>query len=165
MMRMARGIIVAGIAVLLFSAVSHAQEGKIGYLNLSKAFDEHNKTKDFDRALDAEGKEKTEMREKMVDEIRRLKDEMELLSESGRSNKQQVIDDKVKALQQFDTETRQMMRKKRDDMVGEILNEIKEAVTDYGRKNNYSIILNDRVVLYSDGKDDITDDIIREVNK
>ena len=139
-------------------------EEKIGYIELSKVFDEYQKTKDSDKTLaDKEG-ERQEKREKMVDEIKRLKDELSMMSKKGKEKKQEAIEKKIGALQDFDREIRTDLRRERDAMVRDILREIDKVVQEYGKKNGYTLILNDRVLLYREEKLNLTDDILKTLN-
>ena len=56
--------------------------------------------------LEDKGKGKEDERAKMVDEVKKLKDEQALLSEKAKAEKQGAIDTKIKALQDYDTKTR-----------------------------------------------------------
>jgi len=50
-------------------------------------------------------------------------------------------------------------------MVRDILKEMNTVIQKYGENNGYSIILNDRVLLYGGKTLDITDEIIKIMNK
>jgi outer membrane protein len=152
-------------ALGLFVKPAVAEDGlKIGYLNVNKVFDDYKKTKDQDAALEKETKAKQAERDKLVSEITRLRDEMELLSEKGKQDKQAIIDEKVKKLQEFDRVARGDLKKRRDDMVAEILKEINKVVQDYGSKEGYDIILNDTVLVYKKDVLDVTDAILKAIN-
>ncbi len=137
---------------------------KIGYIELSKIFDEYKKTQDSSRALDEERKEKQAEMEKMVAELNRLKDELELLSEAGRKKKQAEIDEKTRKLSEFERESRIEIGSKRSTMMRDILQEIDGVIEEYGKTKNYDLILDDRFLLYSDGSMDLTDETIKILN-
>ncbi len=141
-----------------------ADSVKIGYLDVGKTFDEYKKTKELDASLEKEAKAKQADRDKMVNEITKLRDELELLSEKGKQERQAVIDDKVKKLQEFDKVTRNDLKKERDNMVNDILKEIDRVVQDYGNKKGYDLILNDKVIIYKKENLDITADILSALN-
>ena len=90
---------------------------------------------------------------------------MVLLSDSSKKEKQAVLDEKIKELQEFDEETRGELRQDRDEMVRDVLREIDDVIQEYGEKNGYTVILNDRVLLYGNEAIDITQDIIDLLNK
>ncbi len=137
---------------------------KIGYINLSRVFDQYRKTMDYDKELEKKGDKKQNDREKKISQIKRFKEELELLSEKGKEKKQKRINKKVKELQDFDLATRTDLRRERDEIVREILEEINKAIEEYGKSEGYFLILNDRVILYADGQSDLTDEIVKILN-
>ncbi|MCX5678808.1 MAG: OmpH family outer membrane protein [Candidatus Omnitrophica bacterium] len=164
-------IIVLAVAAVfvcgMFFGVSraYAKEYKIGYVDLAKVFDEYKKTKDSEKDLEAKGKAKEADRANMVEELRKLKDEQALLSEKAKAEKQTVIDNKIKALQDFDRTTRDALIKERNDMLGVILKEIEKVVADYSKATGYDFILNSRMLLYGSTEYDLTNEILSRLNK
>ncbi|MBN2453008.1 MAG: OmpH family outer membrane protein [Candidatus Omnitrophica bacterium] len=156
-------IFVAGM-FLGVSQVS-AKEYKIGYVDLAKVFDDFKKTKESEKELETKGKAKEAERNKMVDELRKLKDEQALLSEKAKAEKQTIIDNKIKALQDFDRKTRDDLMKERNDILSAILKDIEKVVTEYSKANGYDIILNSRMLLYADETYDLTKEILARLNK
>jgi len=156
---------VALIGLFLFTGLSFAQEAKIGFVDLSRSFDEYQKTKDFDKDLEKRGDIKQQEREKIVKEIRKLRDEAELMNEKAKEKKEGEIETQIRSLQEFDQEAKSELTKERDDMVRDILKEMNTVIQKYGESNGYSIILNDRVLLYGGKALDITDEIIKILNK
>ena len=162
---MKRIFIFSLLLMFLFSGLSFAQStGKLGYVDLSRAFDEYQKTKDFDKDLEKKGDLKQEQREKLVKAIRKMRDEADLMNDQARAKKEEDIEAKIKELQEFDQDAKTTLTKERDDMVRDILIEMNEVIREYGEKNGYSIILNDRVLLYGDKTQELTDTIIEILN-
>lgn len=160
-------LVAALFAVSLFSglAVAYAKEYKIGYVDLAKVFDEYKKTKDSEKTLEEKGKAKEADRKKMVDELKKLKDEQALLSDRGKSEKQTVIDTKIKSLQDFDKTVRDELVKARNDMLSGILKDIEKIVTDYAKETGYDIVLNSRMLLYGKDEYDLTSEVLTRLNK
>jgi Skp family chaperone for outer membrane proteins len=50
-------------------------------------------------------------------------------------------------------------------MVKDIVTEIDKVVQDYGKQNGYTVIMNDRVLVYGEETLDVTQDIIDILNK
>ena len=156
------------ISVFLFCVSSIAiaeNSGKIGYIDLSKSFDEYQKTKDFDKELEKKGDMKQGEREKLVQDVRKMREELELMNKSAREKKEADIEAKIKSLQEFDQEAKTDLTKERDNMVKDILKEMSDVIKEYGQKNGYSIILNDRVLLYGDSGMELTNEIIKILNE
>ena len=156
------GLMAFGLS--LFVRPAQAAELKVGYLDVAKSFDEYKKTKEADTALESQAKVKQAERDKLVSEITRLRDELELLSEKGKQDKQVVIDEKVKKLQEFDKTTRGELQKQRDAVVGDILKEIDKVVQDYGKKEGFDLILNDKVIVYKKDTLNVTDSVLKALN-
>ena len=159
-------IVIAGaLALSLGSPAWAAKEpGKIGYVNLSLVFDTYEKTKKFDKELEQEAEQKRKERDVLVQAVKKLRDEIELLSQDKRGPKQGEIDEKIKQLQAFDKDAREVLRKKRETMLREILQEIDVVVKEFGDKEGYDYILNDRVLLYKDEASDLSQKIIQKLN-
>lgn len=159
-------VVTAFLVTIFFGCFGTAYSAaeKIAYMDLAKVFDEYNKTKEFDKQLENKGNAKQTERDKLVAEIKKLKDEMDLMSEKGKGAKQTAIDEKIKKLQDFDKETKDSLRKERDDMVRQILKEIKDVVEEFGKKEGYVLILDNRAILYGTQGDDLTDTILKTLN-
>jgi Skp family chaperone for outer membrane proteins len=165
MRKIACAVVVIFAIGVMIPHYSCAKEYKIGYIDLARVFDEYSKTKSVDKTLEEKGKAKEAERNKMVDELRKLKDEQALLSDKAKAEKQPAIDEKVKTLQDFDRKTRDELIKERNDRVGEILKDIEKVVTDYSKQQGFDIILNSRMLLYGNEQLDLTAEILKRLNK
>lgn len=157
----AAAFLAAGIQT---EAKAAPQAQKYAYVDLGKLFDEYGKTKDSDAVLEKKGTDKQTERDKKIENIKKLRGELELMSEKGKEEKQGQIDEAVKSLQEFDRATRDDLKRERDNMVRDILKEIDTVVQSYGQKEGYAIIFNDRGLLYADKSMDITDAILKILN-
>jgi Skp family chaperone for outer membrane proteins len=165
---------IAFVVAVIFAALSIvampakdacAKEYKIGYVDLAKVFDLYGKTKEAEKNLSEKGKVKENERRVMVDELRKLKDEQALLSDKAKAEKQTVIDDKIKKLQDYDGKAQDELLKERNDMLGGILKDIEKTVGDYAKETGYDIILNSRTLLYGGEQYDLTEEILKRLNK
>lgn len=157
-------IIVGMISMLSFSNLSYA-EYKFGYVDINKIFNNYQKTIEADKALEKKQEEKQKEREKLVSEIRRLKDEMELLSDEKKKEKQEKINQNIKELQEFDRQTRNELLKQRDDAAKEIIEELDKVIKEIGKKEGYTFIFNERFILYGEETYDLTDKVLKMLNK
>ncbi|MCX5657083.1 MAG: OmpH family outer membrane protein [Candidatus Omnitrophica bacterium] len=159
--------VLAGLVVLFVLGLtvhSFAQELKVGYIDISRTFDEYTRTKEADAVLEKKGLDKEAQREKMVNEIKKLKEELDLVADKVKSEKQKSLEDKLKVLQEYDRAAREDLGKERDNIVKEILKEIDEIIQEFGKKEGYTFIFNDRVLLYKDKTKELTDSIISMLN-
>lgn len=141
-----------------------AAADKLGHMDFAKVFDEYNKTKEFDKQLEAKGTAKQSERDKMVTEIKKLKDEADLAAEREKEKKQLAVEEKLKKLQEFDRDSREALRKERDEMARTIFKEIKETVDGIGKKEAYKYIIDSRMVLYGNDSDDLTARVLKILN-
>ncbi len=103
-------------------------------------------------------------RDKLVNEVKKLRDESELLSAKAKEDKQAQIDEKIKALQDFDRITRDALRKERDGIVRDILKEIEAVIQNFGKSQGYLFIFNDRVLVFKNESADLTGQVIKVLN-
>ncbi|MDP2912572.1 MAG: OmpH family outer membrane protein [Candidatus Omnitrophota bacterium] len=158
-------LFIFGIFCGAAQGTAYAREYKIGYVDLARVFDEYKKTKDSEKVLEEKGKAKENERKKFVDELKTLKDEQALLSEKAKAEKQAVIDNKIKNLQEFDTAARDELMKARNDMLGGILKSIEKVVDDYAKQTGYDLVLNSRMLLYGAEQYDLTSEVLTRLNK
>lgn len=150
---------------LLPQDLSAESSKEVVYLNAAKVFDSYYKTKEADAELEKEAQKKNKEREKFVEEINKLKDEVALLSSEAREKKERDLSEKMRTLQDFDTETKTTLQRKRNDKIREIFSEIDEIIQNYGIEKGYDFILDDRALLYADESIDVTDEVIGILNK
>lgn len=168
-------IVVAVVAVIFAVGIfaggmaekAYAKELKVGYVFMAKVFDEYQKTKESEKSLQAKGQTKEAERKKLVDELKKLKDEQALLSDKVKAEKQVVLDNKMKALQDYDMKARDELLKDRNDMLGGIMGDITKVITDHAKAEGYDFILNSdpRVMLYGTEQNDLTAVILAKLNK
>lgn len=151
-----------GLIMLMGSAVA---ADKFGYVDLSRTFSEYAKTKDYDKILnDKQGIYTTE-RDKKVADIKQLQDKINLLNDKEKETKKGELENKIKDLQEFDRQKQTDLRKEQDDKMKEVLKDIEDAVKQYAEKEGYTMVFNDRVLVYQTKNMDISDKVIEILNK
>ena len=135
-----------------------------GFVDLAKVSDEYAKTKDYEKSFEVQVKAKDAERQKMIDEVRKLKDEQALMSEKAKAEKQTVIDDKIKNLQDFDKKVRDDLIKQRNTMLGEIQKDIDGVISAYSKEAGYDIVLIKQTVLYAGNELDLTPEVTKRLN-
>jgi Skp family chaperone for outer membrane proteins len=159
---------VFGLGVLFCLSIflgNAAAADKFAYVDLSKIFSEYGKTKDYDKSLgDKQAGYETE-RDKMVNDIKKFQDKLNLLNEKEKETKKGDLESKIKGLQDYDRQKQTDLRKEQDERMKEILKDIEDAVKGYAEKEGYTMVFNDRVLVYQAKSMDITDKIIDIVNK
>lgn len=159
-------VVLAGtfFGIMMLTQVALAAD-KFGYVDLSRIFSEYSKTKEYDKVLsskeDAYGKE----RDKKVNEVKQLQDKLSLLSDREKESKKKDLESRIKSLQEFDRQQQTDLRKEQNEKMKEILKDIESAVKQYAEKENFTLVFNDRVLVYQSKGLDITDKIIDILNK
>jgi len=164
MKKLAVVLAAAFVASLVLTGVSFAAE-KFAYIDLSKAFSEYKKTKDYDKTLGDKEKIYTDARDKKINEIKQLQDKIALMNDKEKQAKQPDCEAKVNALKEYDRQQQTDLRKDQDEKMKEILKDIEDAVKAYAQQQGFIMVFNDRVLVYQDKTLDITDKIIGIVNK
>ena len=137
---------------------------KVGYVDLSKVFDEYGKTKEYDAVLEKKHTEYEDARNKKLDKIREAQGKLALLKEDEKAKLQESIDKDKADLLEFDRQQQTDLKKQRDEKVREILLEIEKIVHDFAEKEKYALILNDRVLIYGDKTMDLTEKVLKLLN-
>lgn len=153
------------LACLSFSCSSFAEDVKMCYINMRKVFYEYQKTKEFNQNLEKQDERVKSEIEKRTHEIRKMRDEIDLLSEKARAKKQPELREKIKELDDFRKEKIEGFIRQKDTMFKEIRKDILAISSDIAKKNGYEIVFDQAVFVYASEKYDITDTIIKELNK
>ena len=141
-----------------------AAELKIGYVNLGKLFDGYERTKASDATLEQKGKRKEAELEGRMNELNKLRQNLELLNSDVREAKSREVEEKAEELQRFRTNTARDLRRERDRVAKEILKEIQKGIEDYGKANGFALVFDDRSLAYSQSTYDITADVLKTLN-
>ena len=153
--------IVFGLTLLQGAALA---ADKLGYIDLSRTFSEYKKTKDYDKVLGDKQNVYTGERDKKVNDIKQLQDKLNLLNEKEKEAKKGDVENKIKDLQEFDRLQQTDLRKEQDEKMKEILKDIEDTVKQYAEKEGFTMVFNDRVLVYQTKGMDITDKIIETLN-
>jgi Skp family chaperone for outer membrane proteins len=103
----------------------------------------------------------------MVEEINKLKDEADLLRDEAKKKKEAVIDEKVKALYQFEEKVKREALQKQARLQEEILAEIRKAVAEIGKAGGYDMLFTftkDDIGYHAEGLD-VTEQVVKSLNK
>jgi len=156
------------IAVFLFAFTSanFAQaDTKWAYLDLSKVFDNYEKTKEYDATLEAEHSAYEKERNTKIEKLKEAANKLDLLKPEEKDKAQKDLEQMRNELAEYDQQKRTDLNKKRDEKIREILLEIEKVVSDYAKKEKYDIILNDRVLVYGDQGMNVSEPILKILNE
>jgi Skp family chaperone for outer membrane proteins len=176
------------IAAVGFVLQASAADTKIATVNLQQVFDKYYKTVRSNQALQQEASEMEKERKHMVDSAKAkegewqklmYKSEDQALSADERAKAKKDAEIKftdVKtgegAIQDYDRAAGAKLREKRRQRTDDILKEIREVLNAMAKSSGYSLVLDVSgesanmapVVLYTNGANDLTDGLIKELN-
>lgn len=165
LLRMKRTVFCALIAFAASAVPAWAAGEKYGYVDVAKIFDAYQKTKDQDKVLQDAGKKKEEQRDTLVYDIRQLKDELVLLNGDIKTKKQELLEQKIQSLQDFDRKAKNDLGEERSKVVQEIFADIDAAIKRYGEANKFDLIFNEKALLFRNPSLNITDPVLADLNK
>ncbi len=142
-----------------------AETGKVGYVDLRKAFYEYDRTKAMKDSIDDLTEERQIKRDKMIEEISKMRDEAEMLAGEAKEKKMKQVNDKSLEIQDFEQEARQELLGKENDMFKEVVEDIQEVVENMGKVGGYDYIFDSRNIMYADKKFELTEKVIEKLNK
>lgn len=155
------GIIITTAGMVLAAGL------KIGYVDVASIFDQYSETKKAKLALEKEIKAKQDTIQKMSDEIKNLRGELDAqlstLSIDDKKNKAQEIDRKAQELQKFTEDSETELSKKEADLTQNILTKIYAAVQQVGKDKAFSLILDKNNVIFGIDSWNITPDVLKVV--
>ncbi len=172
---MKKSVVCFGMVVLLFAMLTTLQaELKVGYVNSDRILSEWAPAREAQQKLDVEAKNLENQYRRMVNQLDSLNQAYErqklIMSESRREMKENEIAQLRQRVQQFQVEKmgpQGEIYQKQDEIVGPILEKIKQVIRKVGDDNNYDYIL-DTVsgnVLYADPAHDVTDQVLYELKR
>ncbi len=153
-------LIMATLFSFAIAAGSAKAADKLGYVDLAKLFDGYPKTEEYAKTLAAKEKAYEAERDKKVGEIKQLQEKYTLLSEKEKEAKRSELENKIRALEDFDRNRQEQLLKERDEKLKEILKDIESAVEKYAQAQGYTFIFNDRMLVYQNKAFDITDKVM-----
>lgn len=143
---------------------SDAADTKIGYVDLARVFDGYQRTKESDQVLEQTSKQKQTELEGRVNELKKLRQNLELLNDQTKEAKAREIEEKSDEFQRLKTRTERELVRKRNQLAKDILDEIQQTVTEYAKANGFSLVLDQRSLLYGQDAYDVTDDVLKLLN-
>ncbi len=161
------GLLTVALTVM-FCAGAQAQGAlgakKIGVMDLSKVFDNYQRTKDYDAVLEGKTKDYEKARNEKIDKIKELQNKMALLKDDEKEKVVKDLDAMRNDSSSFDQAQQTDLKKQRDDKIREILLEIEKVTSDFAKKEKYDIIFNDRVLVYGADGMDVSSQVLEILN-
>ena len=157
-------ILMAVVFMFAFLATNAFADGKIGYVDLSKLFDEYHKTKEYDKVLEAKHSDYEKERNAKVEKVKESQGKLDLLADDKKAALKADIEKMKNDLLETDRQKQADLTKERNEKIRDILLEIEKIVSGFAEKENYSLILNDRVLIYGNPTMNVTEPILTILN-
>lgn len=156
--------ILLSLFLCAFVATPALAKDKLGYVDLSRLFDEYYKTQDYDKTLESKHKGFEDTRNEKIESIRESQGKLGLLNEEKKTELEEEIEKMKADLLEFDRQKKADLTKERNEKIREILLEIENEVSAYAEKEGFAMILNDRVLVYGNQTIDVTEKILEKLN-
>ena len=171
-MKYLSGILITVLALFsLQSGVIAAEPIKIGVIDLQRCIRESNEGKKIQERLYNRQLRMQEEFNKRQEELNEMKREIEkqslMLSLDAKEGRQKDLDKKERDLKYFYQDINEELKKAENDAKAEILNVLMTVVESIAKRDKFNLIT-ERTggsFLYVDPALDITDDVIKEMNK
>lgn len=144
---------------------AQAEELKVGFVNLARVFDGYTKTKTSDAQLQRKGEKKEVELKTRMQELRKMRESLELLNDDARETKALELEEKADELQRFRANTARNLRRERDKAAKELLGDIQDVMETYATERGFTVILDSQSLLYGHKRHDVTDDVLALLNK
>lgn len=140
---------------------------KIGYVDTEVVLQGLTEFKEVDREARTKIEVKEEEGQAKLEAIRKLEEELSVLSEEARKARYAELNRMRQELYEFQQQAREEILERQSVDLKRIANKIKAAIEKIGREQRYTLILDVKPVLYLDPGQvvDLTDKVIQMLNK
>jgi outer membrane protein len=154
-------------SLLLNAGISRADDQVVGVVDMQKCIQSSNAGKRARSELEgAFNKKKKELQDQEASLKKQQEDFMKkaaALSDAAKKEQQAKLQEKIMKYQEIVQKSQMEIQKKEQEMSEPIIRKIRERVSEIARKKGFGLVLekNDNIVIYSDGKTDITEDVLK----
>ncbi|MFQ5849147.1 MAG: OmpH family outer membrane protein [Candidatus Binatia bacterium] len=150
---------------LLFAAPLWGQEKvKIGFVDIQRAISESKAGKRARKRFQDEVKKVEAHLLKEKQELEQLRSDIDkkglLLKEQERKNLEKEFQRKLRDYQRNMRDSQQDLRQRESEMTAEIIRELEKVVTEFGKREKYTVILDSLQLLYMDQAVNLTNKVI-----
>ncbi|HEY3150363.1 MAG TPA: OmpH family outer membrane protein [Candidatus Binatia bacterium] len=160
--------LVVGMLVVSCSVALAQERIKIGFIDIQRIIAESQAGKKAKDRFQAQVKKAEADVQKERQDLERLKGDLDkkgpLLKEEERRNLEADFQKRSVSLQRTMGDYQQDLQRKNNEMMAEILKELEQVVTEIGKAEKFTLILERSQILYSDQATDITSRVIEVYN-
>ncbi len=163
-MRVKRFFGALGLLALLHAAGAWADPLKIGFVDLDQALRELPEAQagaaTLNKQIEAKQKE-IEAKRQQIDAFQKeLEKDFPKLSNAQRQEREAQLQSMIISLQQFQRQAQDGLNYQRNQILKNLQDRLVKVVSNIGRAGHYTVILNDKSVLYVNGAIDITPQVV-----
>ena len=163
--------VLALVGVLALGRIAHADEIKLGYVDLQKAIQETTVGKKAKKELESEfNAKKVELQKKETD-LKKMNEDLEkkkvALSDDVRQKKSQELQQEMMKFQREVGESQMNIQKKERELTQPILEKLQAAMEKVAKAGGYTMIFekSEQSVLWAKKDVDLTDAVVKEFEK
>lgn len=159
--------LVLGVLAILGVSQASAADFKIGIVDMQKALAESQIGKQAQKRYAGEVERAQSKLNEKKDEYKKLQTSLEKqkdsLNDKAKAEKAEELMSIEKDLRRSYQDSQEQLRRKNDQIVGELVVKLRKIVDEYGRSEGYTFILERgaQSVLYADSSNDITDEVVK----
>ena len=156
-------------SLVLNASFARADDAKIGIVDMQKAIqssDAGKKAKgELETAFNKKKRELDEQGAQLKKDQEAFTKKQAALSDSAKRDQGTKLQEKMMKYQELLQKSNTDIQKKEQEMSEPIIKDIRLKVAEIAKKRNFSLVLekNDNIVIYSDDKTDITDEVIKSI--
>lgn len=155
---------------LTIAGASFAQTAvKIGVVDSLKLFQQSQRIKTIDQSFQdmmEQKKGEIEPKRKAIEALgMEIKEKEQLLKEEELIAKKKELDQMIMEHQRLEESVRNEFTDKQNELMEPLYTELKEIITSMGQKEGYSIIIEKDALLYTSPQLDITDQVVKALDK
>ena len=182
-----RSIILAALVLLTVVGAS-AQSQRIAVVDMKRAFDSYYKTKQAEAQIKERATESDKVYKEMIEEYKKANQDYKTLVDSSndqavsaeeRDKRKKAAETKMfdlqgieKNVKQYENQARTTIGAMEKRMRDKIVEEIREVVNRLSTSGGYTYVFDNAavtayqtpIILFNDGKNDLTDAVIKEIN-
>jgi|GEM_PF-661038 len=142
---------------------------KVGYVSLEMIFDQYKKTAESRDEFEKERENQQKEIAKKQEELRKAQETYEKQKDILKPEEKKKTEEEIQKLQQefynFVGAANQKLDEKKSQLIEARLREIQDAIKEFAIKEKYDFILNSQAVFYGPEGTDITEQIVKFLNK
>jgi outer membrane protein len=148
-----------------------AEEARVGIVDMQKALQSVEAGKKAKSQLETEFNKKKQEIQKEETSLKKASEEFQkqslVMSEQARGKKQAELQERFLKHQELIQKSQAEIQKKEQELTEPIIGKLRALISEIAKKKKYSVVLekNENNVLFSEEKDDLTNEVVTTYNK